>query len=272
MEKSETRRKVTMKRPEPTWKDKPKVMFVVGLLIGVAVICVMSMGGDDGFFEEGLWDDGEDDDGGGREYTREFNLGSRSWASNGSNDYFIMEVGYQLVLEGEDDGETLELQITVLNQTRVVDGVTCRVIEEREWENGELIEVSRNWFAMDTDTNSIFYFGEEVDDYKDGVIVGHGGEWESGVGGSKGGLMMPGLVLLGSAYYQEVAPGIAMDRGVHLSLSATRETPAGTFTNCLKVGETNPVDEEVEMEYKYYAKGIGLVQDEEAKLVSYGYI
>jgi hypothetical protein len=41
-----------------------------------------------------------------------------------------------------------ELTITVLNETREVKGTETRVIEERETFGGELVEISRNFFAI----------------------------------------------------------------------------------------------------------------------------
>lgn len=240
-----------------SWKEKPLVVLVVGLLVGIILTAVV--------YWVIIGDESE------TKWTEDFNIGSRTFASNGSNDFYILEPGYRLVLEGLEDGEDLKLQITVLNDTKVVDGVETRIVEEREWENGELIEVSRNYFAFCIETKSVFYFGEEVDDYKNGEIVGHGGEWEAGKDGAKAGLMMPGLVLLGSAYYQEVAPDVAMDRAVHISTDATQETPAGNYVNCLKVEESTPLEKGVK-EYKIYAPGVGLVKDGDALLVSYGYV
>jgi len=80
---------------------------------------------------------------------------------------------------------------------------------------------------------------------------------------------MPGIPLVGARYYQEFAPGIDMERTEIVSTGATVSTPAGIFRNCLKIRETNPL-EAGETEYKYYAPGAGLVQDESYKLVTYG--
>ena len=55
------------------------------------------------------------------------------------------------------------------------------------------------------------------------------------------------------------------------SVDVTVETIAGTFKNCLKIEETNPL-EPGNKEYKYYAAGIGLVNDANAELVKYGRI
>lgn len=52
-------------------------------------------------------------------------------------------------------------------------------------------------------------------------------------------------------------------------MSETVRTPAAQFTNCLKVEETTPLDPG-NKEYKYYAAGIGLVQDGALKLVKHG--
>ena len=61
----------------------------------------------------------------------------------------------------------------------------------------------------------------------------------------------------------------AMDRATIVSVTETVKTPAGEFTNCLKVEETTPLQRFV-TEYKYYAPGIGMVQDGSMKLVKVG--
>ena len=199
-------------------------------------------------------------------WTDTFNLEGCDWASTGSHPFFVLEPGHQLLLEGEEDGETLELTITVLDETEVVDGVETRVVEEREVVGGELVEVSRNFYAVCAPHNSVFYFGEDVEDYEDGEVVANEGAWRAGEDGAQLGLIMPGLPLLGARYYQELAPDVALDRAEIVSLTAVVETPAGTFEECLETEETNPL-EAGGAETKAYAPGIGLVQDAEARLV-----
>ena len=149
------------------------------------------------------------------DWTSAFMVEPDELVSVGRNPYFILEPGYTLVLEGEG----AQLTITVLNETKRVDGVETRVVEERETKGGKLTEVARNYFAISKRTNDVFYFGEDVDMYKDGKVVSHEGSWLSGVNGSKFGLMMPGRALIQSRYYQEVAPNIAMDRATIFSIS-----------------------------------------------------
>ncbi len=198
-------------------------------------------------------------------WTTNFAVEKSEFSATGRNPYFILEPGYQLIFEGGRE----RLVITVLDETKMVDGVMTRVVEERETKDGKLIEISRNYFAISQRTNDVFYFGEDVDIYKGGKIVNHEGAWLAGVNGARFGLMMPGQVRLKARYYQEVAPDVAMDRAEIVSLSETVKTPAGEFKDCLKVEETTPLEPGVK-EYKFYAAGVGLVQDGSLKLVKHG--
>jgi hypothetical protein len=193
---------------------------------------------------------------------------TEAFTNAGRHAYFILEPAHQLVLTGKEDGEPAQLTLTVLDQTQDVAGVSTRVVEERETVGGKLVEVSRNFFALGVTTGNLYYFGEDVDMYEDGRIASHGGAWQAGVGGAKHGILLPGSVRIGDRYYQEQAPGIAMDRAENVSTNLTFQTPAGTFKNCLKTRETTPLESGAE--YKLYAPGVGLVQDGGLKLVRHG--
>ena len=158
--------------------------------------------------------------------------------------------------------------VTVLDDTKVVGGVETRVVEERETHGGALAEVSRNYFAIDRRTKDLYYFGEDVDSYKDGKVVNHDGAWHHGAGGAKFGMMLPGTPAVGMRYYQEQAPGVAMDRAEVASVSGTLTVPAGTFSKCLRTEETTPLEPGTR-EYKVYAPGVGLVRDGALDLVSW---
>jgi uncharacterized Fe-S cluster protein YjdI len=169
---------------------------------------------------------------------------------------------------GEEDGEELQLVMTVLNETKVVNGIETRIVEEKENEGGNLVEVSRNYFAICKPSNNAIYFGEDVDMYDNGKVMNHEGSWLAGQNDAKAGLIIPGKVDVGMKYYQEIAPGVAEDRAEIVSVTDVLETPAGVFKQVLKTEETNPLKPD-EKEYKFYAPGIGLIQDEAIKLVKY---
>ncbi len=199
-------------------------------------------------------------------WQEEFGISKCNLLTTGRSPYFVLEPGFELVLEG---GET-KLQITVLDQTKTIDGVVTRVVEEKEWKNGALYEIARNYFAICEQTKDVFYFGEEVDFYENGKVVKHDGSWLAGINGNKAGLIMPGTPKVRMRYYQEVAPGVAMDRAEIVSLDETCKTPAGTFSRCMKVKETSALPLTAK-EYKYYAPTVGLVGDQELRLVKYGF-
>jgi hypothetical protein len=200
-------------------------------------------------------------------WQEEFAISSCNLLTTGRNEYFVLEPGFQLVLEGGDT----RVQITVLDETRTVDGAITRVVEEREWKDGKLYEIARNYFAICEQTKDVFYFGEDVDYYENGKVVKHDGSWLAGVNGNRAGLMMPGTPKLGMKFYQELAKGVAMDRAEIVSLNETCKTPAGTFSRCMKVREGSAIDL-LANEYKYYAPGIGLVMDEDLRLIKYGFM
>ncbi len=203
------------------------------------------------------------------QFTDNFNL-ECTWLSTGSNRYFILEPGYQLVLKGKENNQLVQLTITVLDETRTVDGIETRIVEEKETHDGQLVEISKNYFANCTE-NNVFYFGESVDIYQDGEVVSHESSWLHGQDGARAGLIMPGSPLEDFAYYQEIAPGVALDRAVIESLDERIKTPAGVFRNSLETIETSPLEPTAE-DFKWYAPNVGLVKSNTLKLVQYGYI
>lgn len=195
-----------------------------------------------------------------------FDISTCTMLTEGRNDYFILEPGFQLILEGGQE----TLSITVLDETVEVDGVETRIVEEREWKGGELIEVSRNFFAICDETEDVYYFGEDVDMYQGGELSSHSGAWRSGENDARFGLIMPGKPMLGMKYYQEIAPREAMDRAEVVGLDEEIQTPAGNFVDSLKTMEGTALNP-LEREFKTYARGIGLIQDQRLLLTSYGF-
>jgi hypothetical protein len=200
-------------------------------------------------------------------WTQSFPVKTSELATQGENPYFMLKPGYESTFEGKGS----KLVITVLNETLTVGGVDTRIVEEREWSGGALIEVSRNYFAIHPATGDVYYFGEDVDMYKKGKVVNHEGSWRHGSKGATFGLMMPGTPSVGMRFYQEQAKGVAMDRAEIVSLTDKLTTPAGAFERCLKSKETTPLEKSAS-EFKIYAPGVGLVKDGDLVLVSHQYV
>jgi hypothetical protein len=97
------------------------------------------------------------------------------------------------------------------------------------------------------------------------------GAWLAGKDGARAGLIMPGHPRLGMRYYQEIAPEVALDRAEIVSLDESLETRAGAFSSCLRTEEGTALDTG-EREFKTYASGIGLIQEEDLLLAQYGFV
>lgn len=183
------------------------------------------------------------------------------------NEFFPLAVGDQLILEGDDEGVMVRVEIDVLDEIKDIDGVETRVVTEHEYEDDGLIEISWNWFAQAAD-GTVCYFGEEVDIYEDGEVVSHDGAWEAGVNGAQAGIMMPGDPQIGDAGYQEFYEGNAQDMFEITGFGAEITVPAGTFDDTLSVTDYNPL-EGCESDDKVYVAGIGLSVDGAVELISY---
>jgi hypothetical protein len=198
-----------------------------------------------------------------------FDLSTCTWSAQGKNPYFVLEPGHQIVLGKWHGKRSEQVLVTVLKDTEYIDGVETRVVEERDFKNGKLREISRNFYAICEERNDVYYFGEDVDIYKKGKIIAHSGAWRAGRGDARPGLMMPGTPRAGLRHYQEMAPGVAMDRAEIRRSDDVCKTPAGTFPNCLQVIETSPLEPH-DVGLKRYAPGIGIIQDEDLMLIRYG--
>ena len=155
---------------------------------------------------------------------------------------------------------------SVFDIAKTVDSVSVVVVEDREERDGKLLEVSRDYYAMDKTTQDVYYFGEDVNNYEAGKGVSHEGSWLSGVGGASFGLIMPGEPKVGDKFYEELGPKTGMDRAEIVGTNEKVKTPAGMFEHCVHVKETSP-REKGSVDHKWYAPGVGMVRDNDLVLV-----
>jgi hypothetical protein len=183
------------------------------------------------------------------------------------NPFFPLPVGHRVVLEGEEAGGHLLVRITSLDETETVAGVETRVVEEYEAKEGQVVEISRNFFAQAED-GTVCYFGEEVDIYDGtGNVTSHLGAWRAGDGRNRPGIFMPPSLEVGLAFQQEIAPGIAEDQAKVIALDEATAVPAGTFEDTVTMRDGSPLDGS--SGEKVYARGIGLIVDGPARLTRY---
>lgn len=175
------------------------------------------------------------------------------------NTFFPITPGTTYVYEGEDeDGAVVRVEEEHTISTKTILGVTCVVINAREYVDGELVEDTFDWYAQDKQGN-MWYFGEASQEMEGGQPVSTAGSWKAGVDGALPGIIMLANPIEGLWYRQEYWEGEAEDVAQVLSLNKTLTVPYGTFTDCLLTAEWNPLEPGI-VEHKYYAAGVGLLR------------
>lgn len=168
--------------------------------------------------------------------------------------YFTLEPGTKFTYRRETRRGTERVETVVLRETKQIMGVTTTVVRETEWLNDKLVEDTRNWYAQDRSGN-VWYFGELVDNYKDGKVHDHEGSWEAGVGGAA-----PGIVMLKDLKEGETfAQGSSEDVRTVVSIGASVSVPQGKFEDCIKVRDWNKDEGTAVTKHKYFCTGLGYV-------------
>lgn len=200
--------------------------------------------------------------GGSQESVTEFKLDVKNFPdpTRIDNKYRPLVPGTKYSFEGQKHGVPFRTESAVSNQTKVVDGVTARIVNDVDYEVGQIVETTEDWFAQDNKGN-VWYLGEYATQYENGEVKGHEGSWQSGVNGARAGVIMLADPKPGTPQYkQEYLKGITEDRGKVSSISESLCVPYKCFQgNVLVIDETSPVERGV-LERKWYAPGVGEIR------------
>ena len=188
---------------------------------------------------------------------------SADFTSRIDNKYFPLKPGTTFVYKGEFHGTAERDVMAVTHDTRRVMGVECLVASDRVTEGGELVEQTYDWYAQDKEGN-VWYFGEDVTEYKNGKVTGHEGSWESGVDGARPGIAMKADPRVGQTYHQEYSKGVAEDKARVVSLNGSVEVPYGKYDRVLVTEEFTPLEPGV-VERQYYVAGVGNIVEATVK-------
>lgn len=188
-----------------------------------------------------------------------------------TNPYFSMPVGKKMVYEVKTEEGTERIETLIPGWIKEVMGIETLVFWDLVYLNGELIEDTRDYITQDKEGN-VWYFGEDVDNYVDGLLVDHSGAWLTGVDGALPGILMKAHPRVGEEYRQEYYEGEAEDVARVESDNETVIVPAGTYTDCIKILEWNPL--EAAGGYKYHSPSAGGTvleeeEDERVKLIEW---
>lgn len=176
------------------------------------------------------------------------------------NPWLPLVPGSEWIYRVSGDGGPQTVTVTVLEETREIQGVTATVVRDVvTGPEGEVLEETLDWFAQD-DAGNVWYLGEDTTEY-DGRRASTEGSWEAGVDGAEAGLAMAALPRVGDGYRMEYLEGAAEDRATVLRLDAATTVPYGDLTDLLETEDSSPLEPDV-VERKLYARGVGLVREE----------
>ncbi len=136
------------------------------------------------------------------------------------NPHFPLDIGNIWVYEGGDETITVE----VLDETKLIEDVTCIVVNDVVEEDGEVIEDTDDWYGQRKD-GTVDYCGEiaenfesfEGDDPAEPELMDIEGSFKAARDGDKSGARFPGSPEVGDLYRQEWSPSNAEDVAVVLS-------------------------------------------------------
>lgn len=178
------------------------------------------------------------------------------------NRYYPLTEFERCVLRGKEDGARIRVVRTPLDRTKRFthngDPVRAAVILDREFEDGELVERTYDYFAQD-DRGTVWYLGEDVDEIEDGKVVGHGGAWLYGEDTNRMGVGMPANPQVGSRWRHEDVPDGPFESDKVVAILDKAIVRGKTYHDVLKVRElSKPGDG---YEFKLYAPRVGNIQE-----------
>jgi hypothetical protein len=176
------------------------------------------------------------------------------------NPYFPLVVGNTWVFEG--GGETVTVVVT--GKTKLIDGVTCRVVNDLVQEDDSVIEDTDDWYAQH-ENGDVWYCGEiardfetfEGDDPEEPELVEIEGSFKAGRDGAKPGILVLAAPQVGDVYRQEFHLGNAEDVAEVISTTGTAMVPAASCNgDCVVTRDFTPLEPDA-LVNKYYAPGVG---------------
>lgn len=145
----------------------------------------------------------------------------------------------QTILLGAESGEQLRIEVTNLPDTPVFrwngQDIATRVSHFVAYLDGRILETALDHNAQD-DAGNVWYFGEDVANYEDGVVVDKDGTWFAGEDGPPG-MIMPADPKPGDVFRPENIPGLVFEEVTVKKVDRTVQGPAGKVHGAIFVQE-----------------------------------
>ena len=178
-----------------------------------------------------------------------------------TNPLFNMPIGKKMVYESKSEDGLERIETFIPGNTKILMGVKTLLFRDIVTLNGVVIEDTRDYIAQHKD-GTVWYFGEEVDNFENGKLKDHHGSWLAGVDNAQPGIWMKATQVVGDSYRQEFYKGEAEDWAKVIAIDATVKVAAGEFKNCTKTLEWTPLEPDKKA-HKYNCPGTGGITLEE---------
>jgi hypothetical protein len=161
------------------------------------------------------------------------------------------------ILNGKADDRPLKIETTLLPDTRIIEwspGQCVRTLVSQfvAYRDGHILEVALDFYAQ-ADDGSVWYLGEDVFNYRRGVVNDTGGTWLAGKEGPAA-LIMPADPTVGQVYRPENIPGLVFEEVTVKRTGVTVQGPRGPVTGAMVAGELH---DDGSREEKLFAPGYG---------------
>ncbi|MEE9393101.1 MAG: hypothetical protein V3W41_11400 [Planctomycetota bacterium] len=183
-----------------------------------------------------------------------------NFSPNISNPYYPLVVGQTRIYQKDSDDGLETIEVTVLEKTQVINGVTCRVVNETTTNHaGDEEEVTVEWVSQDS-SGTVWSFGELTKNYENGFLDNLDGSWRYGKNGAQPGITMLANPQAGAIYRQEYLPAVVEDVARAHSATTSITVTAGTFSSCVMIVDSSALEPSAS-EQKFFAPGVGTVAE-----------
>jgi hypothetical protein len=173
-----------------------------------------------------------------------------------TNPLFPVPEGSSNLLLGTVDDQAFRTEVTVLADPRIIewDGqlVATLVSQYTAYLGGRIHEVAYDFYAQ-ADDGSVWYFGEDVFNFKNGAIADTHGTWIAGKDGPAA-MIMPADPRVGDVYRPENIPGFVFEEVTVKSVGQELQGPLGPADGGIVVEELHM---DGNLEDKTFAPGYG---------------
>ena len=173
-----------------------------------------------------------------------------------SNPLFPVSEQESVLLVGRVDGKAFRTEVTLLPETRIIEWqgeqVETLVSQYVAYLDGRIHEVAYDFYAQDDD-GAVWYFGEDVFNFKDGAIADTHGTWIAGKDGPAA-MIMPAEPKVGDVYRPENIPGFVFEEVTVKAVDQTLDGPLGIVEGGLVIEELHMDNAK---ERKIFAPGYG---------------